>query len=65
MARRKTDTGMGVAGGAVLAFGIILFVMTFLLVGVFPFQLTQQEQGILYLVSFVFFFSGLALFITR
>jgi len=48
-------------GGIISIFGVIMFLLFLILIPAIPFQITQQEQSLLYIFSLFIMFAGIFL----
>lgn len=60
MARYRSNPNQGM-GGIVVVIGIIFFVLFLMLIPNLPFQISETEQALMYLMSFVIVIAGLVL----
>jgi len=60
MARYKNNSNQGM-GGIIVVVGIIFFVLFLMLIPTLPFQVSNTEQALMYLMSFVIIMAGLVL----
>ena len=60
MARYRSNPNQGM-GGIIVVIGMIFFVLFLMLIPTLPFQISETEQALMYMMSFVIVIAGLVL----